>query len=111
MTVEGSPISASNNPWQDPDQPSAAAILDPKSSESQLFEDNFVDAPSGGCKPFQKLDDSEEYIAALERKLRKLTHPKNQEKSLLRALSERRSDEARRFLVSTLRKYIHRHIF
>lgn len=94
MIVEDS-SSASNDPWQasSKDEDSSAPI--PKSDQ---FEDNFVDQTSTS-KPFEKLPDSDEYLAVLERKLNKLTNPKNQEKSLLKALSERRSDEARRYLV------------
>jgi hypothetical protein len=45
-------------------------------------------------------------LETLNRKLSKLTNPKNPEKSLLKALSERRSDEARRYLVVTLVTFI-----
>jgi len=97
MIVEGSPAAPSNDPWQ----ATSKEGEDDSSAEgpkSDRFEDNFVDQTSAE-KPFEKLPDSEEYLAVLERKLNKLTNPKNQEKSLLKALSERRSDEARRYLV------------
>ena len=105
----------SNNPWI----PSSTENESNKSkvnSEDNNFEDNFVEKSddskslekSEDClpnsvdsKPFEKLEDSDEYLASLERKLSKLTNPnpKNAEKSLLKSLSERRSDEARRYLV------------
>jgi len=118
MIVESSattPSSASNNPWQPAEHPSdeePAPLSGPKSEEKfedNSVEDNFVapaDVDDVGVakvdKPFEKLPDSEEYLAALERKLKKLTNPKNQEKSLLKSLTERRSDEARRYLVTNL---------
>jgi hypothetical protein len=106
--------SASNNPW-------VLSATDKDSSQSKVnpgdihqFEDHFVlqtstavvvdsksNETSVESKPFQKLEDSEEYLETLNRKLNKLTNPKNPEKSLLKALSERRSDEARRYLVVT----------
>jgi hypothetical protein len=105
--------SASNNPW--------VLTATDKDSDSKVnpgdihqFEDHFVlqtstvvvvdsksNETSVESKPFQKLEDSEEYLETLNRKLNKLTNPKNPEKSLLKALSERRSDEARRYLVFT----------
>jgi len=106
---------ASNNPW-------ILSATDKDFSESKVnpgdihqFEDHFVlqtstavvvvdsksNETSVESKPFQKLEDSEEYLETLNRKLNKLTNPKNPEKSLLKALSERRSDEARRYLVVT----------
>ena len=95
MIVENS-SSATNNPWQaESNAAESATPTDPSDPKSNQFEDNFLVE-----KPFEKLSDSEEYLATLERKLKKLTNPKNQDKSLLKALSERRSDEARRYLVS-----------
>jgi hypothetical protein len=107
---------ASNNPWV----LSVTDIKDTSQSKVNLgdihqFEDHFVlqtstavvvvdsksNETSVESKPFQKLEDSEEYLETLNRKLNKLTNPKNPEKSLLKALSERRSDEARRYLVVT----------
>lgn len=110
MIVEGStttPSSASNNPWQPAEHTNGEESASPSGPKSEeKFEDNFVAAADDnvdvvkGDKPFEKLPDSEEYLAALERKLKKLTNPKNQEKSLLKSLAERRSDEARRYLVT-----------
>ena len=107
MIVESgstAPASATNNPWQpeeDPDADEPVPSSGPKSEKK--FEDSFVAADDDVgkvAKPFEKLPDSDEYLATLERKLKKLTNPKNQEKSLLKSLAERRSDEARRYLVT-----------
>lgn len=94
MIVEDN-SSASNDPWPATSNDENSSAPCPKSDR---FEDSFVEQTPTE-KPFEKLPDSEEYLAGLERKLKKLTNPKNQEKSLLKALSERRSDEARRYLV------------
>ena len=111
---------ASNNPWEAPSTTdNDSSILGPRvnnESISHQFDDDFVnnsnnssnkvtdskvvEKSSEGSKPFEKLEDSEEYLETLERKLKKLSTPKDKDKSLLKALAERRSDEARRYLVS-----------
>ena len=106
MIFNGS-VPASNNPWEATstnDNVTASSKVDPASDNQ--FEDNFVGRDEQqqqvtveGSKPFEKLEDSKEYLAALERKLTKLSNPKDAEKSLVKALVERRSDEARRYLV------------
>ena len=123
---------ASNNPWEAPsttDNESPSSILGPRvnnESISHQFDDDFVnnsnnsnnssndvtdskvvEKSSEGSKPFEKLEDSEEYLETLERKLKKLSTPKDKDKSLLKALAERRSDEARRYLVSCHVKFIY----
>ncbi len=107
---------ASNDPWEasstTTDNESSIAILGPRvnNESSHQFDDNFVnnkeidskaaEKSPEETKPFEKLEDSEEYLETLERKLKKLSTPKDKDKSLLKALAERRSDEARRYLVS-----------
>ena len=108
---------ASNNPWEAPSTTdNDSSILGPRvnnESSSHQFDDDFVnnsnnevtdskviEKSSEETKPFEKLEDSEEYLETLERKLKKLSTPKDKDKSLLKALAERRSDEARRYLVS-----------
>ena len=112
MIVESgsiTPASASNNPWQPEEHPDADEPVPSSGPKSEKkFEDSFVAADDDVGKvekPFEKLPDSDEYLATLERKLKKLTNPKNQEKSLLKSLAERRSDEARRYLVT--RQYLY----
>ena len=105
MIFNGS-VPASNNPWEATstnDNVTASSKVD--NSANNQFEDDFVgrdeqqQPTAEAFKPFEKLEDSKEYLAALERKLTKLSNPKDKEKSLVKALVERRSDEARRYLV------------
>ena len=104
MIFNGS-VPASNNPWEATsanDNVPAGSKVD--NSADNQFEDSFVardeqQATAEASKTFEKLEDSKEYLAALERKLNKLSNPKDKEKSLVKALVERRSDEARRYLV------------
>ena len=117
MIFNGS-VPASNNPWEATstnDNVTASSKVDNSASDNQ-FEDNFVgrdeqqQATVEASKPFEKLEDSKEYLAALERKLTKLSNPKDAEKSLVKALVERRSDEARRYLVIILNLVYSNHL-
>lgn len=65
------------------------------SSDSQKFEDNFVQPA-----PFEPLPDSDEYLAGLERKLRKLQTGKGRDKDLLKSLQQRRETAIDRLLNS-----------
>ena len=85
---------AENDPWS-PDN--AEISQNGTEAKCEHFEDNFLPV-----KPFEKLDDSKEYLEKLEAKLAKLKNvgksDKSKNRALLNALSEKRQDEARRYL-------------
>jgi len=116
---------AVNNPWRfdnvngekqiasetDSDPSKSSDVTDTNTNIDNSFGDNFVDKnlsdksshlkreekEDNNSLSFEPLEDSRQYIDGLESKLRKL-----QKVSLLKALSERKSDEARRLLDSRL---------
>lgn len=89
------PPPAVNNPWEGETSFSSSQTQEKEVEVEHQFEDNFSDQDPS--KPFEKLDDSDEYLEKLERKLKKLTEP-SKSKTLLKALSERRTDETTRFI-------------
>jgi len=82
-----------NDPWG---SSGSSHELCSASSESNKFEDSFTATEVPPV--FEKLDDSAEYLERLERKLKRLQTPSKRD-TLLKALSERRSDENRRLTV------------
>jgi len=116
---------AVNNPWRfdnvngekqialetDSDPSKSNDVTDTNTNIDNSFGDNFVDKnlsdksshlkreenEDNNSLSFEPLEDSRQYIDGLESKLRKLNKV-----SLLKALSERKSDEARRLLDSRI---------
>jgi len=116
---------AVNNPWRfdnvngekqiasetDSDPSKSCDVTDTNTNIDNSFGDNFVDKnlsdksshlkreekEDNNSLSFEPLEDSRQYIDGLESKLRKLNKV-----SLLKALSERKSDEARRLLDSRI---------
>lgn len=83
-TETRTPTSATNDPW--PTGPTATG------SSGNDFEDSFVDSQAQNS--FEKLPDSDSYLASLEAKLERV----QKKGGLVKDLQRRREDEMRRFI-------------
>ena len=82
---------ALNDPWQsDHPSPTPQTPSDPAAG----FEDNFASPEDNVVAAVEQLPDSQEYLAALEAKLKRV----QKKGSMVKDLEKRREDEMRRFL-------------